>query len=239
MILLLDARREQDREGPGARAHGLRVQCVVLGSEICRKQCFRPFCLLGPRNGGVPRAACARIEHDVNYGVAGAALLRAWLAVAGEAGRGPAQDLVLLLQLLGAPAQFTVLRLKITAPHGRRSSTSEQDATPKLRSCAPPERGTDRPDGAGPARSRRDGTPPERLGTMLILPARPQCHRQGVNRALRRPCCVALDRRGVNMTRAKTSERWEATRIPPPGSPRQVKHSVECLRPPAPMRSDP
>src|SRR4051794_34904877 len=37
-------------------------------SEICQKRCFRPFCLLVARNGGVPKSGCACIEHDANYG---------------------------------------------------------------------------------------------------------------------------------------------------------------------------
>ena len=184
----------------------------------------------GPRNGGVPGAACARIEHDVNYGIAGAALLRAWLAVAGEAGRGPAQDLVLLLKLTswcacgvhGSPPRdhrhgdvSGWRRARSAAPpRGRRSSTSEPHATPKLRSCAPPERGTDRPDGAG----RRDHIAAELLRERLGHDADPSSEATASQArsqpTLGGPCCVALDRRGVNVTRARTSERWEATRIP-------------------------
>jgi hypothetical protein len=41
----------------------------IPGSEICRKQGFRPLCGSSARNGGVPRTACARIKHAVNYDV--------------------------------------------------------------------------------------------------------------------------------------------------------------------------
>ncbi|MFG1966685.1 hypothetical protein [Nonomuraea sp. NPDC049028] len=40
-------------------------------------------------------------------------------------------------------------------------------------------------------------------------------------------------------TLVATSGRWEVTRIPSPGGPRQVKHSAECHQPPASMRSGP
>ena len=113
-----------------------------------------------------------------------------WERVAGEVGSGAAQDLVLLLELLGALAQ-----LRSSARHrrprrarwpagsrrpGRRTSASEPGRTRRSRS-------------SGDLRQRlitltgdRDHVAAELLriravGTMPILPARTNPHRQGVN----------------------------------------------------------
>jgi IclR family KDG regulon transcriptional repressor len=58
------------------------------------------------------------LEQDPRTGGYRLGIVMVWEGVAGEVGRRTAQDLVLLLQLLGALAQLTVLGLEFTTTRG-------------------------------------------------------------------------------------------------------------------------
>ena len=129
-----------------------------------------------------------------------------WEHVAGEVRRRPAQDLVLLLQLLGSLTQLAVLGLQV--PASAQSAGCGGPSRPGVLAVgdlqSPGETGLrdseaprDPGDGLVVLAGDRDHVAPELqgsgLGTVLILPARPQPHRQGVNRTLGSPLRVPPD----------------------------------------------
>ena len=192
-------RIRRDRWAPLAVAElWVIVMDVQCGVDQMRIITFQLADRVGPSTGRTPawrtrapgRSPPRESSRLRGRGPAGTSL---WERVPSEVGSRPAQDLVLLLQLLGTAAQLPVLRLQVTSRsqdrHGcittavlavgdpqplRQAGLRDPEAASDLRSGSVSLRAT--------AITSRRNSSGYGTSTVLILPARPQPHGQGVNR---------------------------------------------------------